>query len=196
VEVPDIQYARSGDVAVAYQVVGDGPVDVVWFRGMAGDLLSTWDQSLIVRHAIGLAAFRRASELGNAAWLALLEQHHALIRRRLRQLNGEEIDTAGDGFSPLSMVRGGRSSVRAHWYRTCARLGLRSVLVFTPGSASAVRIGARVAAEARPAEVLVSSTVKDLVAGSEIRFEDRGLHELKGVAEWRLYAVSDELPSE
>jgi class 3 adenylate cyclase len=56
--------------------------------------------------------------------------------------------------------------------------------------------GPRVAAEARPAEVLVSSTVKDLVAGSEIRFEDRGLHELKGVAEWRLYAVSDELPSE
>ena len=59
VEVPDIQYTRSGDVAVAYQVVGDGPVDVVWFRGMAGDLLSTWDQPLIVRHAIGLSAFSR-----------------------------------------------------------------------------------------------------------------------------------------
>src|SRR2546426_7777333 len=58
-EVPDIQYTRSGDVAVAYQVVGDGPVDVVWFRGMAGDLLSTWDQSLIVRHAMGLAVLSR-----------------------------------------------------------------------------------------------------------------------------------------
>ena len=58
-EVPDIQYTRSGDVAIAYQVVGDGPVDVVWFRGMAGDLLSTWDQPLIVRHAIGLARFSR-----------------------------------------------------------------------------------------------------------------------------------------
>ena len=58
-EVPDIQYTRSGDVAIAYQVVGDGPVDVVWFRGMAGDLLSTWDQSLIVRHATGLARFAR-----------------------------------------------------------------------------------------------------------------------------------------
>jgi len=59
VEVPDIQYTRSGDVAIAYQVVGDGPVDVVWFRGMAGDLLSTWDQSLIVRHASGLAVLSR-----------------------------------------------------------------------------------------------------------------------------------------
>jgi hypothetical protein len=58
-EVPDIQYTRSGDVAVAYQVVGDGPVDVVWFRDIAGDLLSTWDQPLIVRHAIGLGRFSR-----------------------------------------------------------------------------------------------------------------------------------------
>src|SRR5438552_18893009 len=58
-DVPDIQYTRSGDVAVAYQVVGEGAVDVVWFRGMAGDLLSTWDQPLIVRHAMGLTAFSR-----------------------------------------------------------------------------------------------------------------------------------------
>ena len=58
-------------------------------------------------------------------------------------------------------------------------------------SGIAVAIGARVAAQARPSEVLVSSTVKDLVAGAEITFEDRGLHELKGVGEWRLYAVSE-----
>ena len=63
-------------------------------------------------------------------------------------------------------------------------------------SGIAVPIGARVAAEARPGEVLVSSTVKDLVAGSEITFEDRGLHELKGVGEWRLYAVGEHLVSE
>src|SRR5436190_9293842 len=58
-EVPDIQYTRSGDVAIAYQVLGDGPVDLVWFRGMAGDLLSTWDQPLLARHAVQLAAFSR-----------------------------------------------------------------------------------------------------------------------------------------
>ena len=63
-------------------------------------------------------------------------------------------------------------------------------------SGIAVPIGARVAAEAQPGEVLVSSTVKDLVAGSEITFEDRGLHELKGVGEWRLYAVGEHLVSE
>ena len=63
-------------------------------------------------------------------------------------------------------------------------------------SGIAVPIGARVAAEAQAGEVLVSSTVKDLVAGSEITFEDRGLHELKGVGEWRLYAVSEHAESE
>ena len=58
-DVPDIQYTRSGDVAIAYQVLGDGPLDVVWFRGMAGDLLSTWDQPLLARHGIDLARSSR-----------------------------------------------------------------------------------------------------------------------------------------
>src|ERR671925_2360527 len=58
-EIPDVQYARSGDVAIAYQVVGDGPVDLVWSRGMAGDLLSSWDQPLLERHALGLSNFAR-----------------------------------------------------------------------------------------------------------------------------------------
>ena len=442
-EVPDIQYTRSGDVAVAYQVVGDGPVDVVWFRGMAGDLLSTWDQSLIVRHAMGLAAFsrvlmfdkrgtglsdrvreaptletrmddvravmdaagseravlwtghegsrtgllfaatypertaglvllepsvrgtgsadypwapseeewrrrlasvregwgqrtffaellrewapslvddnafkewfighmrrslspgaalaffrtmkeadvsdilssvgvptlvlckpkqraeaeyvaeripgseiaelpglnglftwvddevheqtmreterfltrigrpqepdrvlatvlftdivgstKRSAELGNAAWRALLERHHALVRRRLGQFNGEEIDTAGDGFfaafdGPRRAIECARAVV--HDVRSVGleiRAGLHTGECERMGkklSGIAVPIGARVAEEAQPGEVLVSSTVKDLIAGSEITFEDRGLHELKGVGEWRLYAVS------
>ena len=59
VDVPDIEYARSGDVAIAYQVLGDGPVDVVFFRGMAGDLLSTWDQPLILRHPLAISRFAR-----------------------------------------------------------------------------------------------------------------------------------------
>src|SRR5438128_10146998 len=58
-EIPDVRYARSGDVAIAYQVLGDGPVDFVWFRGMAGDLLSSWDQPRLIRHAHGLAEFAR-----------------------------------------------------------------------------------------------------------------------------------------
>jgi hypothetical protein len=58
-EIPDVHYARSGDVAIAYQVVGDGPVDIVFVRGFAGDLLSTWDQPLLTRHVLDLAEFAR-----------------------------------------------------------------------------------------------------------------------------------------
>ena len=58
-EIPDVRYARSGDVAIAYQVVGDDPVDIVFVRGFAGDLLSTWDQPLLVRHVLDLAGFAR-----------------------------------------------------------------------------------------------------------------------------------------
>jgi class 3 adenylate cyclase/alpha-beta hydrolase superfamily lysophospholipase len=441
-EVPDIQYTRSGDVAIAYQVLGDGPVDVVWFRGMAGDLLSTWDQPLLARHAIGLSAFFRvlgfdkrgtglsdrvreaptletrmddiravmdaagseravlwtahegsrtallfaatypertaglvllepsvrgtgssdypwapneeewrqrlasvrqgwgqrqffaellaewapsvarddafkewfvghmrrslspgaalsffrtmkdadvsdilssvsvptlilckpkqraeaeyvaerihgseitelpgldgfftwvdddvheqamreterflarigrpqepdrvlatvlftdivgstkhASELGDTAWRSLLERHHALVRSRLDQFSGEEVDTAGDGF--FAAFDGPRRAIE------CARVLVEDVqslgleiraglhtgeceLMGKKPSGIAVPIGARVAEQAGAGEVLVSSTVKDLVAGSELEFEDRGLHELKGVGEWRLYAV-------
>ena len=442
-EVPDIQYTRSGDVAIAYQVLGDRPVDVVWFRGMAGDLLSTWDQPLLARHAIGLSAFfrvlgfdkrgtglsdrvreaptletrmddiravmdaagseravlwtahegsrtallfaatypertaglvllepsvrgtgssdypwapneeewrqrlasvrqgwgqrrffaellaewapsvahddafkewfighmrrslspgaalsffrtmkdadvsdilssvnvptlilckpkqrdeaeyvaeripgseitelpgldgfftwvdddvheqamreterfltrigrpqepdrvlatvlftdivgstKRASELGDTAWRSLLERHHAVVRSRLDQFYGEEVDTAGDGF--FAAFDGPRRAIE------CARVLVEDVqslgleiraglhtgeceLMGKKPSGIAVPIGARVAEKAGAGEVLVSSTVKDLVAGSELEFEDRGLHELKGVGEWRLYAVS------
>ena len=58
-EAPDVHYARSGDVAIAYQVIGERPVDLVFVRGVTGDLLSTWDQPLLVRHVLGLAAFSR-----------------------------------------------------------------------------------------------------------------------------------------
>jgi pimeloyl-ACP methyl ester carboxylesterase len=58
-QVPDVHYARSGDGAIAYQVVGDGPVDIVFVRGFAGDLLSTWDQPLFLRHVLDLAGFAR-----------------------------------------------------------------------------------------------------------------------------------------
>jgi hypothetical protein len=115
VQTPDVSYARSGEVAIAYQTFGSGPVDVVFARGFAGDLLSVWEQPLMTRFIEGLA-------------------------------------------SKLAGI--------------------------------AVPVGARVADAAQPGEVLVSSTVKDLVAGSGLEFDDRGVHELKGVpGEWRLYAV-------
>ncbi len=141
----------------------------------------------------------RASQLGDRAWRELLDRHHTVIRRRLTQFRGEEIDTAGDGFF-ASFDGPGRAIECARSVVTDVRtLGLELRVGLHTGECErhdgkltgiAVPVGARVAGAAEPGEVLVSSTVKDLVAGSGIAFEDRGVHELKGVpGEWRLYAV-------
>ena len=147
---------------------------------------------------------QRAAELGDSAWRGLLEKHHAAVRRRLDQFAGAEVDTAGDGFfaafdGPRRAIDCARALV--HDMRPLGleiRAGLHTgecELMGHKPSGIAVAIGARVAANAQPGEVLVSSTVKDLVAGSEIGFADRGIHELKGIGEWRLYAVSEQSAS-
>jgi pimeloyl-ACP methyl ester carboxylesterase/class 3 adenylate cyclase len=141
----------------------------------------------------------KAATLGDRAWRELLERHHALIRRELIRFRGAELDVAGDGF--FARFDGPARAVRC----ACAiadgvrDLGLEVRAGLHTGECEvmdgkvggiAVHIGARVAKEALPGEVLVSSTVKDLVAGSGLRFRERGTAELKGVPEeWRLYAV-------
>jgi class 3 adenylate cyclase len=143
----------------------------------------------------------KASALGDRGWRDLLERHHDLVRRELLRFRGRELDTAGDGF--LASFDGPARAIRC----ACAiveslreldleiRAGLHTgecELVDGKVAGIAVHTGARVAAHAQPGEVLVSSTVKDLVAGSGIRFADRGLHELAGVpGEWHLFAVED-----
>jgi pimeloyl-ACP methyl ester carboxylesterase len=140
-----------------------------------------------------------ATELGDRAWRELLERHHALIRRELVRFRGIELDVAGDGFfarfdGPARAVRCAcaiTESVRELGLEIRAGLhtGECEVMDSKVGGI-AVHIGARVAKEAQPGEVLVSSTVKDLVAGSGLRFRERGITVLKGVPdEWRLYAV-------
>ena len=142
---------------------------------------------------------KRAAELGDRRWREVLDQHHTIVRRELEGFRGREVDTAGDGF--LATFDGPARAIRA----ACAiREGLRDLrldvraglhtgeceIVGDRVRGIAVHTGARVAALAGAGEVLVSHTVKDLVAGSGISFEDRGVHELKGVpGEWRLYAV-------
>jgi class 3 adenylate cyclase len=142
----------------------------------------------------------KATSLGDRAWRELLEEHHALVRRQLARFRGVEVDTAGDGF--FASFDGPARAIRC----ACAivesmpelgldvRAGLHTgecELANGKVAGIAVHIGARVASLAHSREVLVSSTVKDLVAGSEIAFEERGSHELKGIhGEWRLYAVS------
>jgi pimeloyl-ACP methyl ester carboxylesterase len=142
----------------------------------------------------------RARELGDRRWRNLLERHHEVVRAELARFRAREVDTAGDGFfatfdGPARAIRSAKAvteSVRGLGLEI--RAGLHTGEVELAGDAVsgiAVHTGARVAAHAGPSEVLVSQTVKDLVAGSGIEFEDRGSHELKGVpGEWRLYAVT------
>ena len=141
----------------------------------------------------------RAAEVGDRAWRQLLARHHAVIRRELVRFRGSELDAAGDGFfarfdGPARAIRCARAITEG-----VRELGLEVRAGLHTGECEimdgkiggiAVHIGARVAKQAEPGEVLVSSTVKDLVAGSGIRFSERGTVALKGVPEeWRLYAV-------
>jgi class 3 adenylate cyclase len=143
----------------------------------------------------------KAAELGDRSWRDLLERHHSQIRQALSRYRGIEMDTAGDGFfarfdGPARAIRCARAiSDEVSRLGIEIRAGLHTgecELLDDKVAGIAVSIGARVAGLAGPGEVLVSQTVKDLVAGSEIEFADRGVAELKGVpGEWRLYAVAD-----
>ena len=141
----------------------------------------------------------RVAELGDRAWRDLLARHHAAVRRELARFRGQELDTAGDGFfatfdGPARAIRCAQAIID-----DVGELGLDLRAGLHTGECEvhdgklagiAVSIGARVAAEARPGEVLVSSTVKDLVAGSGIKFEELGSRALKGVpGHWTLYLV-------
>jgi len=141
-----------------------------------------------------------ATALGDRAWRDLLAQHHGLVRRELGRYRGKERDTAGDGFfatfdGPARAIRAAQAIVSG-----VNELGLESRIGIHVGECElhegkvtglAVNIGARVAATAGANEVLVSQTVRDLVAGSGITFDDRGSHELKGIpGTWQLFAAS------
>ena len=144
-----------------------------------------------------------ASERGDHAWGALVEQHHGIVRGQLARHRGIEMDTAGDGFfatfdGPARAVRCAQAVADAvqRDLGIQVRAGVHTGEVQeidAKAGGIAVTIGARIADAASPSEILVSSTVKDLTAGSGIVFEDAGEHELKGVAgRWRLYAVATE----
>ena len=146
-----------------------------------------------------VGASATAVALGDRAWRDLLQAHHVTVRRELARFRGRELDTAGDGF--LAAFDGPARAVRCACAirDAIATLGVRIRAGLHTGecevmedklSGLAVHIGARVAAATGPGEIWVSSTVKDLVAGSGLRFADRGLHILKGIpGEWRLFAV-------
>jgi class 3 adenylate cyclase len=142
----------------------------------------------------------RAAVLGDRGWRDLLTRHHAGVRRELARFRGEEVDTAGDGFfcrfdGPARAIACARAIVDgAKELDLDVRSGIHTgecEFVGDKIAGIAVVTGSRISALAAPGEVLVSSTVRDLVAGSGFSFHDRGEHELKGVpGNWRLYAIA------
>ena len=154
-------------------------------------------QTLLFTDIVG--STDRLRELGDAAWAALLARHHEVIRAVLAAYSGREVQTAGDGFlarfdAPAPAVRAAAKAVAA-----VAALGLEIRAGLHSGeveldrdqiSGVGVHLAARVMAQAGPGEVLVSSTVRDLLAGSGLGFVDLGVRKLKGFAEsWRLFAL-------
>jgi class 3 adenylate cyclase len=141
----------------------------------------------------------KSAELGDAAWKSLLEEHNSTVRAMIGRYQGREIKTMGDGFlatfdGPARGVRCAQAIVEStRVLGVEVRAGLHTGEVTLDGDDVAglgVVIGARVGATAGPSEVLASQTVKDLVAGSGLLFEDAGEHELKGVPDrWHLYRV-------
>jgi len=142
----------------------------------------------------------RAAGVGDRAWAELVSEHHRRVRARLARFRGREIDTAGDGFfasfdGPARAIRCARATTAdLADFGLPIRAGIHTgECEITDGKIAgiAVAIGARVAAHAAANEVLVSQTVRDLVAGSGIAFADRGRHQLKGIpGEWNLYAAT------
>jgi len=147
----------------------------------------------------------RQAALGDHAWKDLVERHHSLVRKELGRWQGVENDTAGDGFyatfdGPARAIRCALQIVRhVRDLGIEIRAGVHTgecELIESKCGGLTVSIGARIAATAGPSEVLVSQTVKDLVAGSGLWFEDRGQHKLKGVPDrWRLYLAVDHRPA-
>ena len=143
---------------------------------------------------------RRAAEIGDRDWRALLDAHDAVVRAQLDRFRGREVNTSGDGF--LAMFDGPQRAIRCAMSIRDAvqalgievRAGLHTGECEVRGDdigGIGVHIGARVSALAGPNDVLVSSTLRDLVIGSGLEFEDRGTHELKGVpGDWHVFAVA------
>jgi pimeloyl-ACP methyl ester carboxylesterase len=189
------------------RVVEVGRFEWMPYKEIADFVVGAWEQRAVERRRVLATVLftdlvdstAKAAELGGA-WPSLLAEHNAVIRRELARFRGETIDTAGDGFFASGFDGPARAIRCASAIRdavTSLGLGIRvgvhtgeCDVVDAKLAGLAVAVGARVAAQADVGEVLVSGTVKDLVAGSGIAFDPRGVRELKGLGEWPLFAVA------
>jgi class 3 adenylate cyclase len=189
------------------RIIEVGRLDWLPYREIAGFVTDAWEQRPTERRRV-LATVLFTDLVDSTAmavesggdWPGLLAEHNARIRRELVRFRGETIDTAGDGFFASGFDGPARAIRCACAIRDAVSpLGLDIRVGVHTGECDvvdgklaglAVAVGARVAAQAASDEVLVSGTVKDLVAGSGIGFDSRGVKELKGLGEWPLYAVT------
>jgi class 3 adenylate cyclase len=205
--IPGASYVEFPDEGHVHSVATSGPLmdeierflQRAWAAGATAE--SEPDRVLAtVLFTDIVGSSEHAARLGDRAWSELLQQHHELVRGQLLRHRGVEVDAAGDGF--LASFDGPARAIRCACAVTDSvrelgldvRAGLHTgecELVDGKVAGIAVHTGARVASQAQAGEVLVSSTVKDLVAGSDLGFDDRGVHELKGIpGEWHLFAVN------
>ena len=202
--------AERIDGATFVELPGD---DHLWYAGDTDSIIDEVEEFLTgvrpihdVDRVLATVLFtdivestKTATEIGDRRWRALLDSHNALVRRELERFRGREVKTTGDGFlatfdGPARAVRCAlalRNGLRKEGIET--RAGLHTgecEMIGNDVGGVAVHIAARVLAEAQPGEVLVSSTVRDLVAGSGLRFGNRGRHALKGTSDsWELFAA-------
>jgi class 3 adenylate cyclase len=201
-----IEFEVEGpDAAIYLQTDGLVPEIERFIAGLDVEETETVLSTVLFTDIVGSTA--KLAELGDPRWRELVEQHHALVRRELGRFRGREIGTAGDGFfasfdGPIRAIRCAHAitgAVRGIGLDVRAGVHTGECQVVDAGNLTglAVNIGARIASRARPGEVLVSSTVKDLVAGSPLRFQERGIAELKGVpGKWQIYAAQPDADTE
>jgi class 3 adenylate cyclase len=206
---PPVSFARRRDGRhLAYQVVGEGELDLVFLLGWPTHLGLLWEHPSVAEFLGRLSSFSRlilvdstsrTAELGDRRWHRLLEGHQQVVRRQLARFRGREVKTTGDGFlatfdGPARAIRAA-DAIRAELRELGleVRVGLHTgecELLGEDIGGIAVHIAARVLAQAGAGEIWCSRTVKDLVAGAGFAFADRGTHRLKGVPEpWQLFAV-------
>ena len=214
----DLDIDVSGSRYMAQQIPGAKYVELsgrnhLWFVGDTGAILEEIEEFLTgarrpseLDRVLATVMFTDianstslAAKVGDRRWRALLESHNAMVRRELQRYRGHEVDSAGDGF--LAQFDGPARAIRCALaiVEGAARLALGVRAGIHTGECEvadgklrgvAVHIGARVMAAAEPGEVMVSSTVRDLVAGSGLEFAADGPHELKGVpGKWHLYTA-------
>src|SRR3954451_22796901 len=202
-EIPGARLVELEGVDHAYFEDGDQILDEVE-RFLTGGLAApALDRALVtVLFTDIFDSTRRASELGDTAWRALLERHDDLLRRTVEEAGGRVVKSLGDGAlatfpGPARAIGCAEALIAAAGDHDLEiRAGVHTgecELIGDDLGGIAVHIGARISALAGPGEVLVSSAVKDLVVGSPLRFSDRGERELKGVpGTWRVFAVGEE----